>query len=54
MEDLSQEYTIVPKYKTNLTWFDRFVLVSVFAIILLCVTYMVIGLVNPQYLYLCK
>ena len=54
MDEYSQEYTIVPKHRSNLTWFDRFVLVSVFTIILLCVIYMVIGLVNPQYLYLCK
>jgi hypothetical protein len=54
MNDYKYDYMIVPKHKVNLTWFDRFVLVSVFAIVILCVTYMVIGLLNPQYLYLCK
>lgn len=54
MEEYSQDYTIVPKYKETLNLFDKFVLVSVFVVIALCVTYMVIGIVNPQYLYLCK
>jgi hypothetical protein len=54
MDDYSQEYTIVPKYKQTLKLFDKLVLIFVFAIMVLCVTYMVIGLVNPQYLYLCK
>lgn len=54
MNDYKHDYIIVPKHKHILSWFDRFVLISVFAIITLCVIYMVIGLVNPQYLYLCK
>ena len=54
MNDYKHDYIIVPKYNPKLNWFDKFVLVSVFVVVILCVTYMVIGLVNPQYLYLCK
>jgi len=54
MEDLKHDFDLVPKANTLLTKFDMFVLTSVFLIIFICIAYMIIGLFNPSYFFLCR
>jgi hypothetical protein len=53
MCNCDSDLNCVPKYKPKYNWFDRFVLSSVFLIVSICLGFMTIALLNPEY-FMCN